>query len=152
VIGGYSPKRYCLFYWFRPYGGSLLAVAPKVSKRSCPMPAAVTPLRSVSSLHHCSVGTLRRAICGPTQLSALASCVALPPASMQSSRHSAAQPATQRLCYSLRSPFGPACGCYFATFRPAERGVVRARMDGFGRTASGFWLCRMGGAERYPCG
>ena len=24
-------------YWFRPYGGSLLADAPKVSKKSCPL-------------------------------------------------------------------------------------------------------------------
>jgi hypothetical protein len=60
---------------------------PKVTKRSCPLhpglaaldlircahpsgqPAAVTPLRSVSSFHHCSRGTPRRAIPGPSRLS-----------------------------------------------------------------------------------
>jgi hypothetical protein len=36
----------------------------------------------VPSLHRRSRGTLRRAIPGPSQLSALASCAALPPASM----------------------------------------------------------------------
>jgi len=78
---------------------------PKLSKRSCPLhpglaaldlirfahpagqPSAVTSLRSVSSFHHCFRGPPRRAILGPSRLSARASCVALPPASMQSSRH-----------------------------------------------------------------
>jgi hypothetical protein len=58
---------------------------PKVSKRSCPMHPSrlrrLDSLRCVSSLHHCSVGTLRRAILGPTQLS----------------RHPAAQPTAKRL-------------------------------------------------------
>ena len=83
-----TPLICCLVERFRPYGGSLLAAdAPKVSKRSCPLhpglaaldlirfahpagqPSAVTALRSVSSLHHCSRGTPRWAIPGPSRLS-----------------------------------------------------------------------------------
>ena len=82
-----------------------LLVQRKVSKRNTPrhpgfaarnliriahpsgQPAAVTPLRSVSSLHHCSRGRRTRAVPGPLRLSARASCFALPPASMQSSPH-----------------------------------------------------------------
>ena len=55
------------FYRFRPYGGSLLANAPKVSKRSCPLHPA--RLRRVPSLHHCSRGRRTRAVPGPLRLS-----------------------------------------------------------------------------------
>ena len=69
---------------------SLCARKEKVSKEKA-RPASGPSLRfatfRVRSLHRCSRGTPRRAVPGPSQLSALASCVALSPASMQSSRH-----------------------------------------------------------------
>ncbi len=37
MIGVCQPLMCCCYYRFRPYGGSLLANAPKVSKRSCPL-------------------------------------------------------------------------------------------------------------------
>ncbi len=33
----YAPLLLRFGYWFRPYGGSLLANAPEVTKRSCPL-------------------------------------------------------------------------------------------------------------------
>ncbi|SUD39235.1 Uncharacterised protein [Ectopseudomonas mendocina] len=62
-----SPLRCCCRYRFRSYSGSLLANAPKVSKRSCPWHPA--RLRRVPSFHRCSRGTPRRAIPGPSRLS-----------------------------------------------------------------------------------
>ena len=62
-----SPPLRCPVQRFRPYGGSLLANAPKVSKRSCPLRPA--RLRRVPSFHHCFRGTPRRAIPGPSRFS-----------------------------------------------------------------------------------
>jgi hypothetical protein len=33
----FAPLMCWSVYWFRPYGGSLLANAPEVTKRSCPL-------------------------------------------------------------------------------------------------------------------
>jgi len=51
-----------------PLGGSLLAVAPKGTKRACPSIRPCASLR-VRSLHRHSRGTPRRAIPGPSRLS-----------------------------------------------------------------------------------
>ena len=73
------------------YSASLRLICAKKSKQKKAHPAYGPAFRCatlrVRSLHRRSEGTLRWAIHGPAQLSALASCVALPPASMQSSRH-----------------------------------------------------------------
>jgi hypothetical protein len=66
-FGVNSPLLRCCRYRFRSYSGSLLADAPKVSKRSCPYHPA--RLRRVPSFHRCSRGPPRRAIPGPSRLS-----------------------------------------------------------------------------------
>ncbi len=124
-------------YWFRPYGGSLLANAPEVTKRSCPLhpglaaldlircahpagqPSAVTSLRSVSSFHHCSRGRRTRAVHGPLRLSPHP-CGSLP---------------------STTIPLGLLMG----------RLASSARLWASDKKAKPA-LRRMGGAERYPCG
>ena len=101
-------------------------------------PSAVTALRSVSSLHHCSRGPPRRAIHGPSRLS----------------RHPCRSTpcATIPLLASLALRASLRLLLRFATFRPPDGAFVLARADWFGGAVSRLLICRMGGAERYPCG
>jgi hypothetical protein len=92
-----TPHRCCLINRFRLYGASLLAVAPKVTKRSCPIHPGLAALDSPHSI-----------------IAPWARC----------DGPSMAQHSSRGIL-----PLNPLHNDYV---RPAERGVVRAQMDGVG--------------------
>ena len=132
-VGGYSLLLQWFRYRFRPYGGSLLANAPEVTKRSCPLHPA--RLRRLDSL---------RSPCGPAFGCYCASLRFLAPSLFQGPAYKDRPWTFTPLAASMRlAPFHndstrPSDGAFGVACDNAEQAVGAAH----GRDVFTFCLCR----------